>query len=336
MLHYLEARGVSTERAQRECGISIPVRASGDDRIAGSRVERLWALSLRETGDPLVGLHMAEAYNPGTLDILGYVILSCHTIGDVFDRFSRYARLLNDGVRAETVRERATAHCRITLVDTMDNYLNRDSTQAIDATWGSMARELGRLATKPLCASEVWFRHAAPSKAQEEEYRRVLNAPVRFGAPEDRFIVPLSHLDEPVRSANRVLLQVFEAHADGVLSRIGAEDSRSGQVAAVLARRIKGTVPTLGDVARELAMSERNLQRALRDEGTSFQKLVDELRRELAISHLANPETSAGQIGFLLGFSEPSAFHRAFRRWTGQAPGAYRTGALGAHGQGIA
>ena len=91
-----------------------------------------------------------------------------------------------------------------------------------------------------------------------------------------------------------------------------------------LAQRREGAVPPLREVARALAMSDRNLQRALRDDGTSFQKVLDEVRRDLAISHLANPATSAGQVGFLLGFSEPSAFHRAFRRWTGKTPSAYR------------
>lgn len=71
-------------------------------------------------------------------------------------------------------------------------------------------------------------------------------------------------------------------------------------------------------------MSDRNLQRALRNDGTTYQKVLDEVRRELAISHLSNPRTSTGQVGFLHGFSEPSAFHRAFRRWTGKASGAYR------------
>src|SRR5262249_23623687 len=96
------------------------------------------------------------------------------------------------------------------------------------------------------------------------------------------------------------------------------------RVAQVLADRIKGTVPPLSEVARELAMSDRNLQRALRDDGTSFQKLLDQVRRDLAVRHLSTPGTSATQVGFLLGFSEPSAFHRAFRRWTGKAPSAFR------------
>ena len=95
-------------------------------------------------------------------------------------------------------------------------------------------------------------------------------------------------------------------------------------VARVLSQKLKGRAPALHEVARELSMSSRNLQRTLHDAGTSYQSLLDSTRRDLAIRHLANPATSAGQVGFLLGFSEPSAFHCAFRRWTGKPPSAFR------------
>jgi AraC-like DNA-binding protein len=127
-----------------------------------------------------------------------------------------------------------------------------------------------------------------------------------------------------------VLLQVFEQHARAALPAAGVDDSRADQVARVLSRKLKGSVPALHEVARELSMSSRNLQRTLRDAGTSYQSLLDDVRRDLAIRHLANPATSAGQVGFLLGFSEPSAFHRAFRRWTGKPPSAFRAAAQSA------
>ena len=324
MLQYLARRGVSTDATLRACGIDPMVAISPDERVPGSRVERLWSFGVEQTGDPLVGLHMAETYNPGALDILGYVILSCRTVGDALEKFARYARLLNDGMRVELVRERKTAFCRCTYVEGIDNYLLRAPQHAVDATWGGLARELRRLARAPLGATAVWFRHAAPSRAHLAEYARVMGAPVRFGAPEDRFILPIEHLDQPLPSANSVLLEVFEQHARAALPAIGVDDSRAEQVARVLSQKLKGSVPALHEVAHELSMSSRNLQRTLRDAGTTYQSLLDDVRRDLAIRHLANPETSAGQVGFLLGFSEPSAFHRAFRRWTGKTPSAFR------------
>lgn len=324
MLQYLAQRDVDAGAIARACGITLGFPAGTDDRVPGRQVEQLWRLAANATGDPLVGLHMAEAYSPGALDIVGYIVLSCRTVGDVLDRVSRYMRVLNDGMRIEIVREGPIAWCRCTSVAGMDNYLDRAPEHAVDAMWAGLARELGRLAARPLLATEVWLRRSSPSAAAAAEYQRVLGARVRFGAREDRFIMPAAHLDEAVRSANPALLAAFEAHADALLGRMERRGPRSQQVAREVAQRIKGTVPPLREIARALAMSDRNLQRALRDDGTSFQKLVDEVRRDLAISHLADPATSAGQVGFLLGFSEPSAFHRAFRRWTGTTPSAYR------------
>jgi AraC-like DNA-binding protein len=335
MLQYLEQRGAPAAEVARECGIAIRFPAGPDQRVPGGQVERLWRAAVRRTGDPLVGLHMGETYSPGALDIVGYVVLSCATVGDVLDRLSRYARILNDGLRIEVERAGATTHCRCVFVESMDNYLARWPDQAVDTTWAGLARELRRLAAEPLAATEIWVRHAPPDAAAVGEYARVLGAPVRFGAPEDRFVLPSTHLDVSVRSANPSLLAAFERHADAALASVEAGATRSHEVARVLARRLKGTVPPLGDGARELAMSERTLQRALRGDGTSYQRLLDQVRRELAVSHLADPGTSAGQVGFLLGFSEPSAFHRAFRRWTGRTPSAFRaaavTGARAAH-----
>jgi len=324
MLQYLARRGVATDVALGAAGIHPTFPVSPDERVPGSRVERLWSVAVAQTGDPLVGLHMAETYNPGALDILGYVILSCRNVGEALEKFARYARLLNDGMRVELVREGKTAFCRCTYIEDTDNYLLRSPQHAIDATWGGLAREMRRVARMPLGAKAVWFRHAAPSRAHVAEYTRVMGAPVRFGAAEDRFIFPSEHLDQPLPSANPVLLEVFEQHARAALPAVGAEQSRADEVARVLSQKLKGSAPALDEVARELSMSTRNLQRTLRDAGTSYQSLLDAARRDLAIRHLANPSTSAGQVGFLLGFSEPSAFHRAFRRWTGKPPSAFR------------
>jgi AraC-like DNA-binding protein len=324
MLQYLERRGVPAAETIAACDLTITVPPGPDQRVPGSQVERLWDFAVLRTGDSLVGMHMAEAYNPGTLDILGYVILSCRTIGEVLDRLSRYVPVLNDGMRIEIVRERRVACCRCTFVDTMDNYLLRSPSQAVDSVWVGLARELRRLTATPLVASEVAFRRKAPSAAERKEYERVFESKLTFGAREDRFVVPIEFLDVPVLSANAALLQTFETHADAVVAALEKQGSKSHQVARVLAEKLKGSVPELGEIARELAMSDRNLQRALRSDGTSFKQLLDDVRRDLAMRHLANPATSAGQVSLLLGFSEPSAFHRAFRRWTGQAPGEYR------------
>lgn len=332
VLAFLERAGVPRADACRAAGLDAAALGDGADvRVPGSQAERLWTFAIARTGDPLLGLHLSQHFSPGALDIVGYVILSCRTVGDALDRLARYAAVLNDGLRVTVTREGATAWCRMTYHEGRDNFLLRPGgAPVVDAMWGGLARELRTMATAPVAVREAWFRRDAPP-AQQAEYRRVLGTSrVRFGADDDRVAIAAADLGVPMRSANAVLLRAFERHADAAAAALEEAGTVGGEVARELAARMKGAAPAIGDVARALATSARNLQRALRQEGTTFQALLDGVRRELALRHLADPATPVAQVAFLLGFSEPSAFHRAFRRWTGEAPAAWRRRAANA------
>jgi AraC-like DNA-binding protein len=125
-------------------------------------------------------------------------------------------------------------------------------------------------------------------------------------------------------SADPSLLEVFEGDARRRLEQLESHGAVSGRVQAIVAARLKGEVPSLATVASELAMSERSVQRSLTEEFTSYREIVDAVRKDLALSHLSQPGRSATDVAFLLGFSEPSAFTRAFRRWTGSSPSQFK------------
>lgn len=328
LLAYLEARGVSRDEACRAAGLDPRLTAGEDARVPNARAERLWAFGVARTGDPLLALHTAEGYNPGALDIVGYVILSCRTVGEVLDRLARYAGILNDGLRVRVEVEGDVAWCRLAFVaPEAEARLGAGQAIVADAMLGGIARELGRLAARPIPLREAWLRHEAPA-ALHAEYRRVLGtARVRFGAPDDRVAIAAADLALPVRSANPALLARFEREADAAWAALADVTTVRGRVAHEVATRLRGEPPAIGDVARALAMSPRNLQRTLRHEGTSYVEIVESVRRELALRHLAHPDTPVGHVALLLGFSEPSAFHRAFRRWTGTTPARWREGA---------
>jgi AraC-like DNA-binding protein len=185
---------------------------------------------------------------------------------------------------------------------------------------------LGRLTSQTIWPLEVAFSYPAP--ARTSEHARVFGSVVRFGASESHITFRTTDLDTAVPSANPVLLDVFERHATAIADRLDQYGPVGRRVINVMANRVKGAAPAIDAVAMELAMSTRSIQRALQDEGTSYQVLLDDVRRELAIRHLMVPGTSATQVAFLTGFSEPSAFARAFRRWTGSTPGAYSASAV--------
>ena len=324
MLDYLARRGADVEDIRRATGVDARGSASVDQRVAGTLVERLWQEAERVTGDSHVGLHMGESYSPGAIDILGYVVMSCASAADVLDRLARYAAILNDGLRVRITREEATTFCCFEAAEGLENYLTRSPRHPIEAMCAGVAVTMRNLTGRVIEPREVAFRHGAPADAGE--HRRVFGMAPRFDAPDNHIAFLTSDLDAAVRSSNPALLDVFERHAAALLDELDHRGPVSRRVVGVLSERVKGIAPTLDVVASELAMSARSVQRALRTEGTSYQMLLDDVRRELAVRHLAVPGTSAAQVAFLTGFSEPSAFSRAFRRWTGSTPGAFCAG----------
>ena len=149
-----------------------------------------------------------------------------------------------------------------------------------------------------------------------------------FGAPVSSLKFEPSALRWPGREASPRLHETLLGEAEDVLGEL--TPSVPQHVARVVADRFRGGVPTLGEVSASLAMSQRTLQRNLESEGTTFLEVVDAVRRRLALAHLASGALTLHEISFLLGYSDPSAFSRAFKRWTGQTPGDYRSRSLAA------
>ncbi|MFN7917375.1 MAG: AraC family transcriptional regulator [Vicinamibacterales bacterium] len=321
-LGFLERHGHPAADVCRRAGIDAELVRQPNSRVPASVMERLWPLAEQLTGDPDVGLHSAESYNPGALNIVGYVILSCRTAGEALDRLARYAPLLNDGLQVSLVDDGVLTSCRFAADSSVDSFLHRSPRHVIETLAAGIAVTLRRLAVRPLEPVTVTFRHEAP--ASVGEHLRILGGTVRFGQPADAVVYSGDALEIPFISADPALLDVFEGDARRKLDALALRGGVSGRVLAFLGARLKGAVPPLAEVASALAMSERSVQRSLSEEQTSYRQLVDEVRKSLALEHLARPGTSATDVAFLLGFSEPSAFTRAFRRWTGSAPTEYR------------
>lgn len=323
---YMERQGHSAPDVLRAAGVDASVISDPGARLPASVMERLWAAGEQLTGDPNIGLHTAESYNPGALSILGYVILSCRTTGEVLDRLSRYAPLLNEGLKVTLTSRGGETTCQFGAHERFGSFLHHAPRQAVETLAAGIVVTLKRLATSDVEPSMVTFRHAAPPLIAE--HRRIFGHALRFSQAENTVVYSSAAMSARILSADPALLEVFEADAKRrieQLEQVGARGVVSGRVLHVLGSKLKGEVPPLSAIASELAMSERSIQRSLRDESTSYRELVDEVRKELALQHLKNPSTTATDVAFLLGFSEPSAFTRAFRRWTGAAPTQFRS-----------
>jgi AraC-like DNA-binding protein len=169
---------------------------------------------------------------------------------------------------------------------------------------------------------EVQFAHPAP--AQISEHVRVFGAPVLFGYSTNNIVVDREFLMCQVPGADPRLFGIMKRYLEQILKEMPAEHGVLPAVRRAIAETMRECEPHLARVAKKMAMSPRTLQRQLKKDGIKFKHLVDSTRRHFAESYLKDGDTTLTEIAFLLGYSEVSAFTRAFKRWTGLPPVAYR------------
>lgn len=319
---YLGRRGLSADVVCQAAQIDRRWLDEPHARIAASAMEWLWAAGEALTGDADIGLHSAESYNPGALGIVGYVILSCRTAGQALERLARYAPLLNEGLQVSIVQQDGATQCRFGAAPGIDSFVLRAPRQAIETLAAGIVLTLARLATPAPQPLAVSFAHGAPPSIAE--HKRLLGPELRFDQADNAVTYATAALAANLLSADPALLEMFDADARRRMAQLPAHGAVSSRVQIILGSRLRGEVPSLAAIASELAMSERSVQRSLAEESTSYRELVDEVRKDLALAHLSRPGVSATDVAFLLGFSEPSAFTRAFRRWTGGSPTQFR------------
>jgi AraC-like DNA-binding protein len=313
--------GIDSNRLCAAAGIDPSLLTMPDSYVSGETSLALWREVVKQTGDFDIGLHMGEKFNLAAIGIVGYVLFNCQTFGQVLDKLSRYMCLFSQGVSMHYSVLRGQVLCEWEIVSHLKNYLVEEPRQPIEASFSALLTANKTLTGKSLCPYEVWFQHKSPDNISE--HQRIFEAPVYFSQSKNQLVFDAACLEWSVISANSSLLSAFEQHAQAMVSNLSNENTYSYQVVKEITHHLKGEVPPIELIARNLTISVRNLQRELQNEQTSYQQLLDDTRKELALRYLKKPDTSIHDVAFLLGFSEPSAFHRAFKRWTGQTPRAY-------------
>jgi len=315
----LEALGVEIAPVLHEVGVSRNVLEQPEERVSHMTMMRLWRLAERSAGDADLGLHVAESAPLESFEIHGYAITGSATLGEAFARACRYQRLIHATTRLVLDVGDAEAALAHGLAD--GSPVPRQPGEFLVATWIRFGRMVAGTGWSP---TRVDLAHPRPRSIAEHE--RVFGCPVRFSAARNAIHFPSQDLDLPNRRADPSLVALLDRYATSLLAREPADDSTAERLRAWLLDRLAGGVPSAEEAARAMARSVRSLHRDLRSEGTTWRAVLDRLRHERAVELLDDGRASLAEIAFLLGFSEVRSFHRAFRRWTGATPGAFRNG----------
>jgi AraC-like DNA-binding protein len=321
LLAVAKERGLDADALLREVGVAPTLLDDPTATIPVERVHALVHLLLDRTGDPTLGLDAAKHYHPTTFGLLGAVTAIAPTVREVIRLFVEYVHLTFTFFLLEFDEG---DNDRLVFVDDGDLgplhrfYLDRELafvTEIGRALWPDSYVKIGRAAE---------FDYPEPAEAQR--YREFFPCPVRFGATHSAFLFDLSG-DQPARDANPLGFHVLKEHLSSFAGPSRPERGLAERVRRqlTLCLATRQTLPDLDVVARELGMSERALRRHLTTEGASFRALADGVIAQSAKRYLRDSERSISEIAERLGYSEPASFVRAFRRWTGTTPAAFRT-----------
>ena len=312
--------GVPPAELEKRTGFAASWADDPDARIPLEMETALWEEAARAARDSAFGLHAAETLRPGVFDVLDYVVRAAPTVRASWERLARYNRLVHDDA-VFTISERPDGVVRI------EHTLSRpgavQSRHAAEFTLASLVVVGAQMSGAPLAPTAVELHHAPPDAAARAEHLRLFGVAPRYGRAANALDLPGHAAARPVASADPLLSRIVVRHAEALLAeRPAAAESAADKVRRILTGLLgdDGTGASLATVSARLHMSERSLQRRLADAGVTFDGVLDELRRELALRFLADEKVAIAEIAYLLGYSEPSAFHRAFKRWTGTTP----------------
>lgn len=320
VLAVAEARGVAREELAEAASLQLRELNRPDARIPLDKELALWREAARRTQDPLFGLHAAQAWRPGQFDVFEYVCRSAGSLRASIERVIRYNRLLHDVAEfrlEETADEAIVVH-------RFRGELIGPVREAAEFTLASVVLAGRAWTGRPLRARRVSFMHLESGGLDELRHFFGTND-IEWGAKEGRVVFEREVLDWPLVAADAGLFAVLERHADSLLANLPEVESFATKVREMIAGELRrGEIPTISAIASRLHMSERSLHRRLVDCGLRFRDEVDSLRRGLALRYLEESRIQIGEVAFLLGYSDPRAFHRAFKAWTGETPAAYR------------
>jgi AraC-like DNA-binding protein len=316
-LRLAEGLGLPVEPLCREAGFRLEDLDDPELRIPyavlDGMLERMVALS----GDDNLGLHLARPDLVDQDDPATLVVLTSATLRDSLERGCRYQRVWGDGERFRLEETEAGVRMRFTPVGPW-RPAHRHMAEATLVQLAAGGRFLTGVDLRPL---RVRFAHPAPADLREHE--AIFGAPLEFGAPVND--VEFSHEDarRPFVHADALLNSLFERQAQRALERLPKLSTTGERVREQVRATLAGGDFSFAAVARALRLPARTLQRRLAEEGQSYAGIVEALRRELSQAYLRR-RMSIAEVSFLLGYAEPAAFHRAFKRWWGTSPESFR------------
>ncbi|MCX2779620.1 AraC family transcriptional regulator [Microbulbifer thermotolerans] len=285
-----------------------------NQRVPMGLQEQLWLALAEAHPDPLLGVKLGTAMHSSQMGLVGYLLMTQKTLGAAIDQLLIYHPLVGEGGRFEL--RRGAHHADLCY---LPNYL-RCAQLRVETVLSACLSQTCSMTGAPFHAQALLLAYPAPSLAIQQRYQQLLNTPVQFNAPVSAIRFRPQDLDIPLVAADHQVMARLKPEADALLRAL-TNKSLQLQVAHLLQQEPQ---LTREQVASQLCISPRHLGRKLQEENASFRAIQDEVRSHYARQWLRRGDKNNAEIAAALGYCDESAFGKAFRRWTGLSPKAYK------------
>jgi AraC-like DNA-binding protein len=316
----LRKHNIDVNTLLRRVGLSERDFDNRQGRISANAQSLLLEYAAETLNDTAFGLHLAEQANPREVGLLFYVGSAAKNVSEAVALYARYCRIVNESNQVKVLGAKSGVIVEFTLVGVSRHRVRQNAEFGMAAA----IKALREIAGRNIHPTRVLFAHAGNSNARE--LQRFFRCPVEFGASIDQMAFSNETLALPLVTGDRHLLDTLQPICDDAAKE---RDTARGTLRASVENEVQRLLHH-GDaqketVAKKLAMSTRTLGRRLADEDTTYEEIVDQLRRSLALQYVKEPSLSLSQIAWLLGYEGSSSFNHAFLRWTGRSPTAARS-----------
>ncbi|MES2517574.1 MAG: AraC family transcriptional regulator [Bacteroidota bacterium] len=320
ILYAAQQKGADYNLLCKKVGILPQDLQNPDNRLPIALAQELWKEAIKMTGDEFLPLHIGEMISSISVGILAYVMMHSPTLGKALGKLCQYQDIVCDASKTSLIINGDLVYLTIS-EPSADIFAPH---YAYESTFSIYYSAINEMLGQTIKLNAVHFDYPAYTN-DLAEYRRIFKrADIIFDSHFSGLVFERKYLDLPILNANPSLFSLFEIHANSILNSLKPTESLKERIKKEILQELKGEEPTLSNIAKNLGIGIRSIQLKLKDEGVTFQQLLDEIRKNLATKHLREAQLSTTDIAYLLGYSEPSVFFRSFKKWTGQTPTVYR------------
>ncbi len=313
--------GADLSDLMQEAGLEPSLLAQQDARLGTRDFIRLMQVVMRRTEDEFIGLGRGTKSKPGTFSMMAHAVINCPSLEKAIQRSAQFYRLVD--LPIEIRLERGDRESRLVLLPPM--FESREN--VLETMVFISVRFWSWLTGRNLDPSSIHFDFAEPPQAAE--FRRLFKGKVVYADRQNAVVFPTSWLSLPLvqnpLSLSKFLKDSLALIIVGNAQPIGLPE----QIRAIISKEYGNSFPDFAQVCEQLNMTPQTLRRRLKEENTSYQEIKDSIRKDASLYYLGKEELSIDEIALMMGFSEASSFHRAFKKWTGRTPASYRRELLG-------